>query len=1165
MNADCENKDRRWLGTSVVRVRVLAAGLVLLAAGCVFPGGGSLPRSTAKLAYAPAFNNPSVSLLPTVLHQPASSTTHRSPANPSSLMAGLPMIFEPNQGQSNLDPTDARARFIAHGSGYALLLGSEGAILNLRSKHATVESLSMKLAGANPKVNLTATDLLPGKSNYFIGNDETKWRQNVPQFARVRYENVYPGINLVFYGNQGHLEYDFQVAPGADPTQAELEFDGAKATAQKDGSILIERNGAAMRLEVPRVYQTIAGHQQPVDGHFVLRGSHRAGFAIGAYDRTHELIIDPVLSFSSYFGGSGDEHATSVAVDSTGNIYLAGSTNSPNLPVTPGVFQSALKTTSPNTNVYIAKINPSANPAPSFVYVTYLGGNGSDTPAGIAVDGAGDAFVAGTTSSTNFPTTGNAYQTVIEALSTGTQHVFVIELNPAAAILQYSSYLSGSGDDLASGMTIDNAQDIFVTGSTTSTKQSDVAIPGPQFPASSPPFAFPFQSTAFTTKQFFVTKINTTNTGKSSIAYSTYFGGANSETSTPIVNGGGIAVDTNGNIYFDGTTNFIFTNGAIGDFPILNAYQPCLNQPPPVSPTNPPVCSNATTSTQTDAFVAKINPSQKIQPGEQLQWSTYFGGTQNDSATGIAIDPGATHVFITGTTNSPGITPVSGTANIAPFQECLDTPQNPPSGTACDLTVTATDAFVASLSNPAPTSTVVDMVLNYFSYLGGTGNEQGLAITVDPGDNAYLTGWTQSGGGITTAFPVAPQPGDLQSTLSGTQDAFITRLNTTTVNGQNSSGAFSSYFGGCISPATPPCLGTPAFTEGTGIALDVNANVYFAGDTNTTDLQLHNPVQSQNAGGFDAFVTELEGSSVVTIDGVLTLGTNQSFISAGTPATFTYTVTNNGPDPATGVTFSDDFTNSGVTFTNVTVNATQGNCSGSGTTPSVSCSLNTIEAGGIATVTVVATPMPTAGGGQQKFNGGTATVSSPNLISRPQTTVFAQMSDFSITVNPPNNSVNVAGDTAVYQVQLAPNPVYIPSIALSCTNLPPATQCTFTPTSVTLPSTSPGAATLSISTTARPLTTGSAKSGLRNFYAIWLVVPGLSLFGMSISTNRRRRRILGFLMLCALFTQLLLLPACSGTSTQIPASGTPAGTYTINVVGAGGSDSKTKAIQLTVP
>ena len=184
-----------------------------------------------------------------------------------------------------------------------------------------VDSLQMKLAGANPNATLAGADLLPGKSNYFLGNDPSKWRTGVPQFAKVRYENIYPGINLVFYGNQGRLEYDFQVAPGSDPAQAELEFNGAKKLELKDGALVIRNEGGSVQLQAPRVYQEIAGRQEPVEGSFILRGANRAGFAIGAYDHSRELVIDPVLSFSSYFGGSGDERATSVAVDGSFNTF----------------------------------------------------------------------------------------------------------------------------------------------------------------------------------------------------------------------------------------------------------------------------------------------------------------------------------------------------------------------------------------------------------------------------------------------------------------------------------------------------------------------------------------------------------------------------------------------------------------------------------------------------------------------------------------------------------------------------------------------------------------------------------------------------------------------------------------------------------------------------
>jgi uncharacterized repeat protein (TIGR01451 family) len=1089
--------------------------------------------------------------------------------NLTSLFASLPLMFEPNQGQANLDPTDSRARFIAHGSGYTLLLGSEGAIISLgssnsapkegASKRGKTAPLQMKLAGSNANASLTATDLLPGKSNYLLGNDPAKWHRGIPQFGRVRYQDIYPGINLVFYGNRGRLEYDFQVAPGADPAKAQLEFDGAKRLELKDGALVIKGEGGDARLEAPRVYQEIDGREQAVEARFVLRGANRAGFVIGSYDRRRELVIDPVLFFSTYFGGKGDEHASSITVDGSGNIYLTGSTTSPNLPV--GVSTVVLESNLVGVqNVYIAKINPTVNPA-ALEYVTYLGGNGIDSPVGIGVDGAGDALVAGTTSSTNFPTQ-NGYQSAPE--TTGKPHVFVSKLNSAAQSLLYSTYLSGSGNDLASGMTSDGSGNVYVTGTTTSTNPQDVGTAtGPQFPSSSQPYALPFQSTPLNAIQFFVTKVNTLDSGKSSIAYSTYFGGANTANSTtPVVAvGGGIAVDAIGSIYFDGTTNFTYTNGAVGDFPILNAYQPCLDQPPPTVVTNPPPpCTGNSTATATDAFLAKLNVSSSGAQGQQLQWSSYFGGAETDSAAGIALDSGAANVYIVGTTNSPGIT---GSNSAAAFQPCLDNLVNPTTKACTATSPAASDAFVARFTNPAPTTTttVNNMSLTYFSYLGGSGNEAGLAITVDSASGAVVTGWTTS-----SDFPVFPTPGSVQPKLTGMQDAFAARLNTvtTTSQTQNQTGSWATYYGG-TNTATPGVLAT---TQGTSIALDVNQNTYIAGDTNAIDLQITGSPQATNGGGYDAFVTELQTTANLSVTGVLTLGTNQAYINAGNQATFTYTLTNNGPDLASNITVTDDISPS-VTVVPVIFNsasATSGNCGGGSTTTGVSCILSALQAGSTATVTIVLTPKAYPNGSSATFNGGAVQVLGPNNSTLASISVSANMSDFAISVSPPNRSVAAAGDTATYAVQLTPNPVYTTGIALSCTGLPAGAACSFSPSSVNLQGPSPGAATLSISTQARPIVTGSAKFGSRRFYAVWLALPGLGLLGVGIGGDRRRRRILGIVMLCMLFALLLLQPACSSSSTAPPTTGTPAGTSNITVTATSGtSDTKSQGIQLTVP
>lgn len=1075
-------------------------------------------------------------------------------------------MFEANQGQGNLDPADPRARFVARGSGYSLFLGSEGAILRLSSldsskqdsskrdslKHDAArpalrsELLQMKLAGANPNAALTASDPLPGRSNYILGNDPAKWRRGVPQFARVRYENVYPGINLVFYGNQGVLEYDFQVAPGADPKQAELEFRGSRRLELKDGDLLVEGEGSSMRIKAPRVYQEIAGRREPVEGSFVLRGAQRAGFSIGAYDRSRELVIDPELNFATYFGGSGNELASSIAVDGSGNIYLTGSTTSPNLP-TGSVFQPALKSPTAQ-NIYVAKITP---PLGSIVaaldYVTYLGGSDQDTPAGIAVDNSDNPYVAGTTSSPDFPTTPTAYQTGPETGSTGTSHVFVTELNNSASALLYSSYLSGNGTDVATGMTIDAQGNLYVTGTTTS---QDTGT-GVQFPASSLPYGQAFQSAPKSSViQFFVTKVNTLSSSGGSIAYSTYFGGGSAETATPVAIGGGIAVDLTGNIYFTGTTNFVYVgqNGTqLTDFPILNAYQPCLDTPPLTVILNPQSCSNTTSASASDAFVAKLNPTGPTGVG-QLVWSTYLGGTQTDSGTGIALDT-AGNVYVSGSTNSPDFTSAT---NFGQYQRCLGD-FNVALGAACPNTSTANDAFVARLSNPATSTTTTNVSLTYFSYLGGSGAEAGLAVATDNASGAYVTGWTQS-----TDFPVSPLPSDIQSTLNGTQNAFVARFNTGALVG-NTSGNWSNYYGGS------------AVDEGTSITLDVNQNIYFAGDTTSPDLHLAKQLPGNQGGnyngGSDAFVAQLGTASTLSITGCIApcASSTEPIVNAGTQVTFVYTLTNNGPDLATGITVTDYLGSTGVAVTVNSASATSGTCSPASTTTNVSCNIASLQSGSTATITIVLVPTANSSGNSASFNGGTVTVTGQNNIVLAQTTVPANVADFTLTASPSNYTVPAAGDTATYQVQLTPHPVYSgTNISMSCSGAPTGASCNFTTPSITLTGSSPGASTLNITTTARPITVPVTSLATRHWYAFWLFVPGLAVLGLG--GDRRRRRIAGMLLLCTVFAMLLFLPACSTGVTQAPVSGTPSGTYNITVIAtANGSDTKSTFVALTVP
>lgn len=1077
------------------------------------------------------------------------------------ILSHLPLLFEPNVGQANLG--DSAVRFVAQGSGYSLFLDSAGATLALRGdshagSRARSESVRMKLAGANRNARITGTELLPGKSNYFLGNDPAQWRSDIPQFARVNYQDIYPGISLVFYGNQGQLEYDFKVAPGADPAQAQLEFEGSQRIELSSGSLIINGQDGGLRFDSPRVYQEIDGRRRPVEGRFAVRAGNRVGFDVGAYDHSRELIIDPILTYATYFGGNGNDTFPSITVDILGNIYLTGATTSTNLLTTAGAIQTGLNTPSAQ-NIFVLKLNPLGGTS-GVEYLTYLGGSGIDSSVGIGVDGS-NIYVSGYTSSPNFPVTPNtAYQTGPKGGSAGPDHVFVSVLNPTftgTSQLTYSTYLSGSGDDIASGMTIDTAGNVYVTGTTTSVAVSDEGSLTNAFPAS---FSIqPFQQiTRGATVQFFVTKVNTQSAGIGSIAYSTYFGGGapsspcgpapiNLLTCTTTV-GGGIAVDNTGNIYFTGTTNFIYTGTSPTiDFPILNAYQPCLDQPPPNPNTNPQTCTNAGPPTATDAFVAKLNNPTITNQGTQLAWSTYFGGSNAETGTGITVDAGATNVYIVGSTNSPNnfILPIT-LGTFAPFQLCLDTP--PPNPATCPTIATPlSNAFVARFNNPATgtsTTTPTIMALTYFSYLGGTGPDAGLAITVDPASDALITGSTQSAN-----FPIFPASGVIQGTLLGSQNAFFARLNTAALQGQSTVGDYSTYYGG---------NGTD---RGTSIAIDQNLNTYFAGDTTSTNLATLNPFQGTIGGGIDTFVVQLGTAADLAITNAqLSSPTISNQVPVGTQVSTVYTVTNEGPDLATNVVVLGTIP-TGTTFNSAS--ATSGSCSSTVTAGKVACTISSLQSGSTATVTIVLTAN-SPGAYLSSASVSSANNIDPNPANNSLSISFTATA-FTLSVSPSAVAVAAAGDTAFYTVTVTPLPVYGASVSLSVTGLPGASKSSYSQPSLTLTSASPASSTLSISTTARPINIGNARPGRGALYAAFLGFPAMAFLGLGTSGKSRRRRFAGLLLMCVLFGLIWLQPACGGGTTPPPQGGTPPGTYNLVITATGGNYPKNQTVQLVVP
>jgi hypothetical protein len=1098
---------------------------------------------------------------------PLQAKSRLSQPDARSILGQLPLIFEANQGQA-----DSRVKFLARGTGYSLFLDETSAVLTMQTARSTPSQqyVRMKLVGANSAAATAGTNPLPGKSNYIFGNDPHRWHTGIPQFAGVRCQSVYPGIDLVFYGKEGRLEYDFKVAPGADPSQAELQFEGADKLKLSGGDLILTgEDEGGLRLQAPHIYQRDGDRQTPVAGRFVLRAGNRVAFEIGSYDRSRELIIDPVLDFSTYFGGSGTESSPSVSVNGNGNIYIVGTTQgSPansfpggGAAPTPTLIGPLTLTTSSPAHIFVAEINPSTS---TVLYETFIGGSGSDSSIGISVDGQGDAFIVGNTTSTDFPAnSGQPYQTAPEAkgaqcASVTCTSVFVSELNPGGSALSYSSYLSGDGNDQASGMAIDLNGDVFVTGTTTS---DDTPSNGSAFPASNDAYQTSTKILPFGL-QFFVTELNTHISGPGGITYSTYFGGTTPvppATCTPPAScnvGGGVAVDAIGNIYFDGTTNFYNSgSGAYGngngtsDFPILNAYQPCLDTSPPTVLPVLVQCSNTNLGTTypTDAFVAKINPNAVQTGAPQLLFSTYLGGMGNDTAAGLAIDSGAANIYLTGSTNSPDFVLPTSTAA---YQDCLNNPGVVAVTTAsCPTTTSNTDAYVARMTNPtlAAGGTPNFVQLTYFTYLGGSGNDSGLAIAVLDATNSSLADVVVTGATSSTNFPFTAHP--IQSALLGPQNAFFAQIDTTTVTGQTGVGSYVTY---CCEPAT----GAGGVDRGTGIAVDSNLNSYFVGDTTSSTFTTFNPVQNHLMGARNAFAAKLGPATDLCINCVPPVISPVGIIGAGNPVTMTFTVANEGPDPATFVTVTGTVDNSDATFVSGT--AGSGTC-GAPAQNSVTCQIQTLQSGASSLVDFIVTPNRS---GVYSVNATVSANLSNTSTSNIAIATFTA-AGYELFISPPGQNIP-AGQIATYGVTVSPASGFTQAnVSFSCSSPPSGATCNFTPSSINLAN-GAQSTTLRLTTTAQPVSTASSAGLRRSLYALWLMVPGMTLLGWRVGGKGKRARLLGLLMLSLFFALILLQPACSSTKTPVPVSGTPSGVYPMTVTATSGSFSYTVPFQLTV-
>ena len=452
----------------------------------------------------------------------------------------------------------------------------------------------MKLLGANRTAEVSGMQELPGKSNYLIGNDPKKWRTDVPNFARVQYRNVYPGIDLLYYGNQGQLENDFVVSPGADPKAIDLGFRGeAKMEVDAQGELLLHVADGQIVLHKPVAYQLSGGARQEVSAGYEIKRGKEVRFVVANYNPAIPLVIDPVLSYSTYLGGSSGDSPAAIAVDTSGNAYVVGRTESTDYPVTAGAFQTA---SGGVEDAFVTKLNSTGT---ALVYSTYLGGSLLDFAQAVAVNSSGNAYLAGAAKSSNFPVTAGAFQTT-KVTSAGLTAAFITELNAAGNGLVYSTYLTGTNQfSQANAIALDSSGNAYVTG-------IDLASDFPTTPG------------AFSTTMhaIFVTELNPTGTA---LVYSTFLGGSqNTEDSSSA-----IAVDSSGNAYVTGSAYS-------SDFPVT----PGVFQ------------TTKGTNAVLNAFVTKLNSM-----GTALIYSTYLGGSFADNAAGIAVDSSG-NAYVTGQADS---------------------------------------------------------------------------------------------------------------------------------------------------------------------------------------------------------------------------------------------------------------------------------------------------------------------------------------------------------------------------------------------------------------------------------------------------------------------------------------------------------------------------------